>query len=714
MPNAHNGWLGLRIYTKPRLGSVDRYGITSAHSCGRSSSKTQGGFTMQLFNIRVCNDSISKKHACSQRYAEFLGINKFLGLAIAAIFVNGIATPAVQAKPCEAAKVEAGGKYVDETLACHAKAVGKGNVVSAACLNEAEKKFTATYVNEDSKGGCETIGDADNVKALVNPALTDLVTTLGGAGPSQCTKEKFLAAGDEARNKSVCQARALKQGYGFGVDPKCRTLAEEKFTNAFKRAETKSDCIAGTNDAQAINNKIDFLLRDSRATISKPIASCSPVEVTTVHGDGFLGNNRLALIENGTVPCLHVEEATRATCAFSTVSGHESGEWLESPQGNFAKTGQSLTLNGIPGGDYVIAAKVSDAEPAPCIEPTSMDVAGRLAEGTELVSTCVVEEFNQEWNALSAVYGYWRLANYTEMEVCSANDPDKHLHPDFGVFVRSYASPGSATVDTFCYSFYHAALNDLNGTERDDTLTYYTDEEHCHMGVSSGVEVPAAKRPATFSLPAPGRVNTKSLIMWRPVSPIDIGNHLAENAVRQFFADKPAFLAATNAVNVSGALPNIGAVSGNVTVGTVNFSLAPRGTSLYIGTAGTTAGSDWYPPLPGNLIALAYENLQVKLAAPVYSVGFEMIEPINTMPSWGGTPVDSTYQIVLFKGDSQVGQYSFNPPDDQLAFVGVQSNTAFDRVWIMDMTTDATGSPSPSINDDEYFGQFYTGTTPAP
>jgi hypothetical protein len=270
------------------------------------------------------------------------------------------------------------------------------------------------------------------------------------------------------------------------------------------------------------------------------------------------------------------------------------------------------------------------------------------------------------------------------------------------------------TVDTFCYSFYHAALNDPNGVERDDTLTYYTDQEHCHMGFSNGLEVPAAKRPATFSLPAPGRVNTKSLIYWRPYSPnVAIANGEATNAVLQTFVDKPAFQAATHAVDASGALPNVGAVSGNVTVGTVNFSLAPGGTNFYLGTAGTTAGPDWYPPIPGNLIALAYEDLQVKLATPVYALGFEMIEPIATMPSWGGTPVDSTYQIVLFNGDSQVGQYSFNPPDDQLAFVGVQSNMAFDRVWIMDMTADATGSPSPSINDDEYFGQFYTGTTPA-
>ena len=38
------------------------------------------------------------------------------------------------------------------------------------------------------------------------------------------------------------------------------------------------------------------------------------------HGDGdsFLENSRVSKIENGQVPCMHVEEGTIAMCAFGT------------------------------------------------------------------------------------------------------------------------------------------------------------------------------------------------------------------------------------------------------------------------------------------------------------------------------------------------------------------------------------------------------------
>ena len=187
----------------------------------------------------------------------------------------------------------------------------------------------------------------------------------------------------------------------------------------------------------------------------------------------------------------------------------------------------------------------------------------------------------------------------------------------------------------------------------------------------------------------------------------------AANPTLQTFDDKATFLAATNAVNATGALPNIGLVAGSTTLGSVTFGLAPGGNNVYIGAAGTVAAPDWYPQTPGNDIALGYENLEVSLPAPVYALGFELVEPNTTMPFYGGAAVDSTYQVTLFNGSTQVGQLSFNAPDDVLAFVGVQSDTAFDRADIIDVTQDADGNPEPNIGDDEYFGQFYTSVTPA-
>ena len=105
--------------------------------------------------------------------------------------------------------------------------------------------------------------------------------------------------------------------------------------------------------------------------------------------------------------------------------------------------------------------------------------------------------------------------------------------------------------------------------------------------------------------------------------------------------------------------------------------------------------------MPGNEIALGFENLQVQTAAPVFSIGFDFVEPSATMPAYGGTPVDSTFEVVLYLDNTEVGRSSFNAPDDQVRFFGVWSSRAFNRVTIVDKTGN---------DDDEYFGQFYTGT----
>lgn len=139
------------------------------------------------------------------------------------------------------------------------------------------------------------------------------------------------------------------------------------------------------------------------------------------------------------------------------------------------------------------------------------DTAGWVSPGTELAIACVVEDGNSEYNAYS-VYGWKPIVNYTTRQVPTANSPDKRPHPDGAHYE-------GMTGSTHIYSGYGAALNDINGTERDPVANYIPGEEYCHMIVNGGYEVPGAKRPATKSLPAPGVVNGTTLIAWRPVNP---------------------------------------------------------------------------------------------------------------------------------------------------------------------------------------------------
>ena len=105
--------------------------------------------------------------------------------------------------------------------------------------------------------------------------------------------------------------------------------------------------------------------------------------------------------------------------------------------------------------------------------------------------------------------------------------------------------------------------------------------------------------------------------------------------------------------------------------------------------------------LAGNEIALGFENLQVSFASPVTAMGFVFVEPNVTMPDHGGTPVNSPYLVTLYNGTVEVGTFSFDAPDDQIAFVGVSSVTPFTRATIIDTTGNG---------DDEYFGEFYTSS----
>ena len=504
---------------------------------------------------------------------------------------------------------------------------------------------------------------------------------------------------------TTCRAAAILKGAGNSVSPSCQDLATDRFFASFDRASRRRDCGPTPSDAEAIDARIRAAASEARTTIKPPITTCTPIEVTTWHGANFAANSRLAKIENGQVACMHADDMSIASCEFSTVAGRQSGEWLESPQGRFALVGQSIALDGRPGGDYVIAARVSDSAPAACVEATGMDTQGLIASGSELSATCTIEDPLADYNALSAVYPYFSpLSNYADREVCTNHNPAANPHPDGALLVRSYSSSGSGPADTFCYQGHGAALNDINGAERDDDFFYYSGERFCHYMQNGGFEVPAAKRPSSFSSPAPGGVNPRSSVVWRPVLPNLLVANGGVASTPELFYNQYDFLSATGATNATGPLPYLGQVGSFAAVGTVTFSVAFGGNTLYVGVQG--AGEpDWYPALPGNDIGLGYENLQVQTATPVYSLGFEFVEPNVTMPFDGGNPVNSTFEIVLYSGSAEVGRVSFNAQDDVVGFVGIWSQRAFDRVTIVDKT----GEP-----DNELFGQFFTGVVKRP
>lgn len=269
------------------------------------------------------------------------------------------------------------------------------------------------------------------------------------------------------------------------------------------------------------------------------ISKAAPVAAKRLHGEGFFGNSRLGKIENGKVPCLHVETAERAQCAFNKRARNtgllgglvcplldilglaqcppaKSGSWLESPGGDYALTGQSVSLQGEPGGPYVIAAKLNPNGTVPALEPAGHDTAGTVY-GQELARSCMVETMNTAADAMDAKSPGYRIINYASSEVGTTTNP----HPDGARLTRS--TPDGV----FYYRGDGAALNDNSGTERNKDGVYYTTTDRCHVVISNGADVPGAKRPSVY-YPAGSstlQVNVRSSIRWRPVaSSVSIAN----------------------------------------------------------------------------------------------------------------------------------------------------------------------------------------------
>ena len=167
------------------------------------------------------------------------------------------------------------------------------------------------------------------------------------------------------------------------------------------------------------------------------------------------------------------------------------------------------------------------------------------------------------------------------------------------------------------------------------------------------------------------------------------------------FDDKTEFLNATGATDATGPiLPAMGFGNhGSVTIGSVDFVIT------------RFAIVDWSARLPDLEIVISdgvnnlpNESIDAVFAAPVFSAGFDFVEVEND-PNLNGSFVDSTFEVTLRNGATSVGSFTFNAPNDTAAFVGVWSETAFDRLEIRETV---------GTDDNEFYGRFFTGATALP
>lgn len=241
-------------------------------------------------------------------------------------------------------------------------------------------------------------------------------------------------------------------------------------------------------------------------------STCRPVEVVPGPGaaEPLQAHQRLALIERGSVPCVHQDSGRPTTCTFRRGGAGDprraSGRWLSDSDGRrYALAGQPISRGGRGTADHVVAARVVDGT-VPCVAAPATRGTQNVPIGHELAVACVVETSGATHNRSGQP-----LRNVATLPVCTRTHP----HPDGAQLHSSDPATG-----VYCYIGAGAGLNDPNGQERDASGNYLPG---CHVLWNSGLEVFAAKRPVVRGYPK--RVDDRSELAWRTyVSGVRIAN----------------------------------------------------------------------------------------------------------------------------------------------------------------------------------------------
>ena len=160
------------------------------------------------------------------------------------------------------------------------------------------------------------------------------------------------------------------------------------------------------------------------------------------------------------------------------------------------------------------------------------------------------------------------------------------------------------------------------------------------------------------------------------------------------FTNRAAFLQRTGAIDQP-PVPNVGPVSTPYVLGDMTITLGTGALQLVTG--------DWTVHIPGNEFLIeGTENFVISLSSSVYAFGF--VEP-EFDPNVGGPFVDSLFWVRLYNSDAPVTSFYFDRPNDQLTFVGMWTESAFNRIEIREILGSA---------DNEFFANFLTGGTPSP
>ncbi|MBW2446051.1 MAG: hypothetical protein JRG83_09020 [Deltaproteobacteria bacterium] len=151
---------------------------------------------------------------------------------------------------CIDRKLGATARHARSLLACHARALQRGNAVAATCLQRADDRLSRRFANAERRPGCLTVGDAGVARrlseGLVDRALSVLVSD--PAGTSRCTADQLRAGGLLALRTARAHGLNVKRG---GADTvrlaSDLARAREFYDRIFSRGTVRGDCQSATD-----------------------------------------------------------------------------------------------------------------------------------------------------------------------------------------------------------------------------------------------------------------------------------------------------------------------------------------------------------------------------------------------------------------------------------------------------------------------------------
>ncbi|HYC00527.1 MAG TPA: PQQ-dependent sugar dehydrogenase [Candidatus Limnocylindrales bacterium] len=199
----------------------------AADRCGGSKTKAAARYAKDVFSCHAhalrsgetvdagCTATAATRLGTAFRKAEALGgcataddeggAQAIVDAARAAVDALLAPEQTDQARLCAAAKVQAAGRHVHGGLRCYGKTAVRGLPPSEGCLANAYERLVAGFSAAETRGGCTTTGDLDQVRDIDEDAHNDLVRALspvcgdGIAGPSQECED-----GDDATCPGLC------------------------------------------------------------------------------------------------------------------------------------------------------------------------------------------------------------------------------------------------------------------------------------------------------------------------------------------------------------------------------------------------------------------------------------------------------------------------------------------------------------------------------